>query len=256
VNLTGTVALITGAASGIGQNISYRLAADGATVVCTDIVDPSPTVATIRDKGGIATGAVLDVRSAAMWKTTVDEAVGTHGGLHVLVNVAGFWLAGSGRADTIEDIDEEGWDRIIGTNLKGTWLGIREAVPHMRAAGGGRIVNISSLAGLRGVPGFAAYSSSKGGIQALTRAAAVEFAKDGILVNAVAPGAILTPAMEALADDSMREALMAPHLIRRMGKPDDVSAMVAYLVGEGGFTTGATLPVDGGWTTRGTFSPA
>ena len=253
MDLSGKTALVTGAASGIGQNIACRLAADGAAVVCGDVNDAGPTAEKIVADGGAASAAILDVRSADAWAAAVDQAVTEHGGLDILVNVAGFWIQDVEKPDTVEVLSEDNWHKIIDTNLKGTWLGMRAVLTPMRAAGGGRIVNISSLAGLRGLPGLAAYSASKGGIQALTRSAAAEFAAEGIYVTAIAPGAIQTPAMDAWSDDSIREQMMRPHLIPRMGRPEDVSGMVAYLVGEGSFMTGATIPVDGGWTTRGLF---
>ena len=251
--LNGRTALVTGAASGIGQNIACRLAADGAAVMCADINDPASTVHKIVAAGGTAGASTLDVRTAGSWAACVERTVADHGRLDALVNVAGFWIQDPDSPDTLEVLSEDDWHKIIDTNLKGTWLGMRAVVPHMRTVGGGRIVNISSLAGLRGLPGLAAYSASKGGIQALTQSVAAELAGEAIFVNAVAPGAILTPAMEAWPDDSYREQMMKPHLIPRMGLPDDVSSMVAYLVGESTFITGTTIPVDGGWTTRGLF---
>ncbi|HEY1968188.1 MAG TPA: SDR family NAD(P)-dependent oxidoreductase [Pseudonocardia sp.] len=253
MSLKSKTALVTGAASGIGRGIAHRLGAEGAAVVCADLVDPAQTVRSLLDNGGSASGVVLDVRSGESWAAAVVRALDDHGSLDILVNVAGFWIQDPNDPDTLENLSEENWQRIIDTNLKGTWLGMRAAVPAMRAAGGGRIVNISSLAGLRGLPGLAAYSASKGGIQALTQSVAAELAADGILVNAVAPGAIMTPAMAAWPDDSFREQMMKPHLIQRMGTTDDVAGMVTYLVGENSFITGTTIPVDGGWTTRGQF---
>jgi len=253
MQLKGRTALVTGAASGIGQGIARRLGAEGADVVCTDLVDPADTVRQLTDAGHTATGALLDVRSADSWARAVEQAVSDHHSLDILVNVAGFWIQDPNDPDTLENLTEDNWHRIIDTNLKGTWLGMRAVVPAMREAGAGRIVNISSLAGLRGLPGLAAYSASKGGIQSLTMSVAAELAEQNILVNVVAPGAILTPAMEAWPDDSHREQMMRPHLIKRMGSTADVAGMVAYLVGENSFITGTCVPVDGGWTTRGLF---
>ena len=149
-------------------------------------------------------------------------------------------------ADTVEALTEDCWDKVIGTNLKGSWLGMRAVIPHLRAAGGGRIVNTSSLSSTRGVPGLAAYSTSKGGIDALTRQAAAEYAADGILINAISPGTIRTPLLAAQTEEFQR-ANAANHLIKRLGETSEVAAMAAFLLTEGSFVTGAVLSVDGGW---------
>ncbi|MDT7732804.1 MAG: hypothetical protein QOK45_3107 [Mycobacterium sp.] len=253
MDLTGRTAIVTGAASGIGRACAERLAADGAAVLCADLNDASPTRDKIAAAGGAALATTLDVRDAAAWTKAVGLALDAFDGVHILVNVAGAWLQDpENTPDTVEGITEEHWDWIIGTNLTGTWRGMRAVIPHMRAVGGGRIVNFSSLAALRGLKNMAAYSASKGGIQSLTIQAAADLADDGILVNAIAPGAILTPSMEKWPDQVI-EQMRAPHLIPRIGQPTDIAGMVAYLVGEGSFMTGQTIPVDGGWTARGAF---
>jgi NAD(P)-dependent dehydrogenase (short-subunit alcohol dehydrogenase family) len=251
MGLSGKVAFVTGAAGGIGQAVARRLASDGAAVGCGDIGELGETVEKINADGGAAFPYRFDITSADSWKESVDDAVERYGRLDILVNVAAYWLtAPQLSSDTVETVSEESWDKIMDTNVKGTWFGMREVIPHLRAAGGGRIVNISSIAALRGIPGLAAYSASKGAVCSLTRAAAAELAADGIYVNAIAPGAILTPRQKKYPQEVI-DQLRRPHLIPRSGVPEDVAGMVAYLVGEGNFVTGLTVPVDGGWTTRG-----
>jgi NAD(P)-dependent dehydrogenase (short-subunit alcohol dehydrogenase family) len=251
MGLSGKVAFVTGAAGGIGQAVARRLASDGAAVGCVDIAEVVETVQKINAEGGVAIPYRFDITSADSWKESVDDAVERYGRLDILVNVAAYWLtAPQLSSDTVETVSEESWDKIMDTNVKGTWFGMREVIPHLRAAGGGRIVNISSIAALRGIPGLAAYSASKGAVCSLTRAAAAELAADGIYVNAIAPGAILTPRQKKYPQEVI-DQLRRPHLIPRSGLPEDVAGMVAYLVGEGNFVTGLTIPVDGGWTTRG-----
>jgi NAD(P)-dependent dehydrogenase (short-subunit alcohol dehydrogenase family) len=246
MRLAGQVGLVTGAASGIGQAVAERLGAEGAAVVCLDVNDPGPVVKTI---DGTAEGHVLDVTDAQGWADIVDDVMDRHGKIDFLVNVAGIPVTDPEVADTVATLTEDWWDRVIGVNLKGSWLGMRAVIPHMRAAGGGRIVNTSSLSSTRAVPGLAVYSASKGGIDALTRQAAAEYADAGILINAISPGTILTPLFAAQTEE-FQAAGAANHLIKRLGATSEVASMVAYLLAEGSFVTGAVLPVDGGWAAK------
>src|ERR1700754_1897867 len=248
--LAGQVALVTGAAQGIGRATAERLADEGARVICADIKDTAPTVTAIEKDGGVAEGVHLDVRRADSWKSAVAGIIERHTAVHLLANIAG--VVNMTSEDTVVALTEEAWDEVLATDLKGVWLGMRETIPHMIKAGSGRIVNISSLAALRGLPNLASYSAAKGGVIALTRQAAFEYAGDNIQVNAIAPGTIDTPILGDITPE-MREANARAHLIRRLGQPAEIASMVAYMFREGSFLTGLTYPVDGGWSAKGNF---
>ncbi|NKQ56094.1 SDR family oxidoreductase [Amycolatopsis sp. K13G38] len=251
MSLDGKCAFITGAASGIGQGVAVRTAARGAHVVCADIQDASVTVKMIQEAGGSAEPVLIDVSSAQDWTEAVSAVVGRTGRLDLLANVAGITPGASGSAgDTVLNLDEATWSRVLDINLKSVWLGMKAVIPHMREAGVGRIVNTSSISALRGMPGMAAYAASKGGIQALTQQAAAEYAADGILVNAIAPGMILTP-VKLSNVDIFQEVAAEKHLVPRLGEATEVGDVVVFLFDEATFMTGQVLPVDGGWTARG-----
>jgi NAD(P)-dependent dehydrogenase (short-subunit alcohol dehydrogenase family) len=243
--IDGQVGLVTGAASGIGEAVALRLGAEGATVVCLDVNNASHTVKTITEDGGTAESAIMDVTDAARWAQITDDVAARHGRIDFLVNVAGIAVMDPNVPDTVLTVTEEWFDRVIAVNLKGSWLGMRAVIPHLRAAGGGRIVNTSSLSSTMGVPTMAAYSASKGGIDALTRQAAAEYGPHNILVNAVSPGVTRTPLLAAQSEEFQR-ANAAKHMIDRLGEPAEIASMVAYLLSEGGFATGAVMAVDGG----------
>jgi NAD(P)-dependent dehydrogenase (short-subunit alcohol dehydrogenase family) len=247
--MDGQVGLVTGAASGIGEAVALRLGAEGATVVCLDVSDASHTVKTITEDGGSAESAIMDVTDAARWAQITDDVAARHGRIDFLVNVAGIAVMDPDVADTVVTLTEEWFDRVIAVNLKGSWLGMRAVIPHLQAAGGGRIVNTSSLAATMGVPAMTAYSASKGGIDALTRQAAADYGPHNILVNAVSPGVTKTPLLAAQSEEFKR-ANAAKHMIDRLGEPSEIASMVAYLLSEGGFATGAVMAVDGGWSAK------
>ncbi|MFI5610251.1 SDR family NAD(P)-dependent oxidoreductase [Amycolatopsis sp. NPDC051903] len=247
---TNTVALVTGAAQGIGRATAIRLAQDGSHVVCADIQDCADTVRDIKADGGSGEGVVLDVRVAAAWADAVGDVLGRLGRIDYLANVAG--VVNMISEDSVVGLTEEAWDDVIGTDLKGPWLGMRAVIPGMIERGGGRIVNISSLAALRGLPNLASYSAAKGGVAALTRQAAFEYAERNILINAIAPGTIDTPILADITPE-MKQANANAHLIRRLGRPEEIASMVAYFFREGSFLTGLVYAVDGGWSAKGNF---
>lgn len=245
-SLEGKVLIVTGAAQGIGQGIAVRAAAHGAAVICADIQDDDRTAKAIAAEGAAVTRIVMDVRKADDWGRLISVAQSEHGGVDLLANVAG--VVNKLSPDNVVELTEEAWDDVIATDLKGVWLGMRAAIPAMIARGGGRIVNISSLAAIRGLPNLASYSAAKGGVAALTRQVAVEFASQNILVNAIAPGTIDTPILGDITPE-MKESFAEAHAIKRLGTPEDVAAMVIHLFApDSCFITGQLIPVDGGWS--------
>jgi NAD(P)-dependent dehydrogenase (short-subunit alcohol dehydrogenase family) len=240
--LDGQVALVTGAAGGIGRAVVLALAGEGATVFGVDLAD------------GFS-GRRADVTEASDVESAVAAAVEEHGRLDVVVTAAGISgrRYGDGPAHTCT---EEAWDRVLAGNLKSVFLTCKYALPHLIEAGGGSIVNISSVVGLvGGDEDFAthAYGASKGGVIALTRGIAVYYGPQGVRCNVICPGVIDTPmAYRSVGDPKIRARLRDLHpLTAEPGLPEDVAAAVLYLAGpEAGFVTGAVLPVDGGWTAR------
>lgn len=250
MSLNGKIAIVTGAAQGIGEATAKRLAAEGATVIAADIQDTARTVDAIVTAGGKAEAHVLDVRIKSNWAETGREVLERHGRVDLLANVAG--VVNMLSEDSVVGLTEEAWDHVIGTDLKGVWLGMQVVIPNMIERGGGRIVNISSMAALRGLPNLASYSAAKGGVISLTKQAAVEYGDKNILINAICPGTIDTPILADITDE-MREANANAHIIRRLGQPSEIASMVAYLMREGSFLTGEIYPVDGGWSSKGNF---
>jgi NAD(P)-dependent dehydrogenase (short-subunit alcohol dehydrogenase family) len=243
------VAVVTGAAAGIGRAVAERLAAGGTAVVIGDVDEAAAaeTAAGIEARGGRARAVRTDVSRSADVEALMAAAVDAYGRLDAVVNNAGVAISG-----TVDGTSEEDWDRVLGVNLRGVWLGMKHAIPHLRAAGGGAIVNLSSVQALLGFPEWAAYSATKGAIISLTQQAAVEYAAEGIRVNCVAPGTIMTPMNERIFETTPDpEALVASwnamHPLGRFGQPAEVGAAVAFLLGEdASFITGVCLRVDGG----------
>jgi NAD(P)-dependent dehydrogenase (short-subunit alcohol dehydrogenase family) len=245
----GKVAIISGGVQGIGQACAKRVAEEGGKVVVADKQDDQTTVEQITSAGGEARHVVMDVRKREDWQRTVQEALDAYGGLDFLGNVAG--VVNMISEDSVVGLTDEAWDSVIDVDLRGVWLGMQAAIPEMQKRGGGKIVNISSLAALLGMEGLASYSAAKGGIIGLTQQAAYTYAKDNILINAIAPGTIDTPILKDITDE-MREQNANSHLIKRLGRPEEIAGMMAYLFStDGDFATGLTYPVDGGWSVNG-----
>jgi 3alpha(or 20beta)-hydroxysteroid dehydrogenase len=238
--LAGRTAIITGAAKGMGAAHARRFVAEGARVVLGDVLDEAGE-AVAAELGDAARYVHLDVTDPAQWAAAVAvaEELGT---LNVLINNAGIhWIR------PIEHETVEGIERILRVNLVGTMLGIQAVIPAMRAAGGGSIVNLSSTAGLTGLPYHGAYGASKWAVRGLTKTAAVELGGDGIRVNSVHPGPIRTDMMSFVgsAEDEKRRFAHLP--ARRPGEPDEVSQLMVYLASdESSFMTGAEFVIDGG----------
>ncbi len=243
--LEGKVALITGGARGQGAEEGRLFAAEGATVVLTDVLDDDGT-ATAAGIGGAASYRHLDVRSEAEWEAVVDAVVAEHGRLDVLVNNAGIDLVRKLDATTLEE-----FERVVSINLTGTFLGMRTAARAMTKAGtGGSIVNISSVAGLQAVANHGAYSGTKFAVTGLTRTAALEWGRHGIRVNSVHPGLIETPmtaGMRAFTDATVRAKAERNIPLGRMGQSADIANMVLFLASDdSSYCTGQAFVVDGG----------
>lgn len=243
----GKVALITGAASGIGEATAELLAKEGAKVVATDIQieNLEKVVASIKEQGGTAMALELDVSSEEAWKDVVKKTVEEYGAIHVLVNNAGV-----STEKTIQNMEMDEWNWIQNILLNGVVLGMKYAIPEMKKAESGSVINISSLAGLVGIAGTSPYTAAKGAVRSLSKAAAVEFSKEGVRVNSVFPGIIETPmtspSMESEQGMSFYETFtQLPYL----GKPEDIAHGILYFASdESKFTTGSELVIDGGWT--------
>jgi cyclopentanol dehydrogenase len=247
--LDGKVVLISGGARGQGATEARLFAREGARVVFGDILDDAgrQVEAEIRAAGGEATYVHLNVTSEADWRTAVNTAVQRYGRLNVLVHNAGILLRRG-----IEDTTEDDWDRIMAVNVKGIFLGTKHAIPAMRHAGGGSIINISSIAGLVGSRGASAYTASKGAVRLFTKATAVQHAKDNIRCNSVHPGPIDTEMIRDVLHDPARRAERLAHIpLGRAGTVDDVAYGVLYLASdESSFVTGSELVIDGGATAQ------
>ena len=249
MRVAGKVALVSGAARGIGAATAKRLAQEGAAVVLGDVLETEgrQTAAGIVAAGGRATFMPLDVTSAAHWQQVIDAAVAAYGKLDVLVNNAGI----SGRA-AVGETDVETWERVMEINGKGVFLGTKLAIPELRKAGGGSIINISSIYGIVGSETSAAYHASKGAVRIFTKAAAIQYAAEGIRVNSVHPGFVdspMTAASHALPEVHNLRISRTP--LGRMGTPEDIAAGILYLASdESSFVTGSELVIDGGMTAR------
>ncbi|HAC20081.1 MAG TPA: cyclopentanol dehydrogenase [Dehalococcoidia bacterium] len=243
--LDGKVALISGGSKGQGAAEAKLFAQEGAKVVLADILDDEgkKIEAEINETGGEAMYLHLDVTSEADWAAAVRAAVDSYGKLDILVNNAGILLRKG-----VEETSAEEWDRIQDVNSKGVFLGVKAAIPAMREAGGGSIVNISSIAGLRGSTSTA-YGASKGLVRLLTKSTAVQYGPEGIRCNSVHPGIIETDMTEEMLDSVGREQWLARTPLRIIANAHDVALGVLYLASdESRYVTGSELVIDGGIT--------
>ncbi len=250
MRLENKVALISGGARGMGAAEAKLFAQEGAKVVIADVLedDGKQTEAEINEGGGQCLFVKLDVTSEENWREAVAATVTRFGKLDILVNNAGIFPLGN-----VEDTTVEVWGEVMDINAKGVFLGTKCAIPEMRRAAGGSIINISSVAGLIGSARAAAYGASKGAVRIFTKSVAVQYAKEGIRANSVHPGIIETPmtAPTLLTDDSSRQAQMERTPIGRLGQADDVAYGVLFLASdESSFMTGSELVIDGGLTAQ------
>ncbi len=244
-DLAGRVAIVTGAGQGMGRAVARALAARGAKVVVNDRIAESAEAAAaeLRDAGGDAIALVADVVDRVAVQRMVAGTMESYGGVQILINNAGIL-----RPTKVIDIPEEEWDQVIAVNLKGTFLCSQAVLPAMRAAGWGRIVNFSSTAGKNvSTVGGAHYTAAKAGVLGFTRHLAKEVAADGITVNAVCPGLIDTEMVRATIDDAKLAAYAASFPISRVGLPEEVAELVAFLASDrAAYITGASLDINGG----------
>ncbi len=251
MKLADKVAIVTGAGTGIGRACAELFAREGAAVVLAGrrLALLDEVAGGIVAGGGRALAQACDLTQTTQVRALVARTVETYGSLHVVVNNAAYWIAG-----TVEETSEEDWERTMATNLKGVFLLCKQALPELRRAGGGVIVNIGSVLGLVGMKRRAAYATSKGGLVQLTKAMALDHAAEGIRVNCICPTLVdttmgqesLEQAGDAAAELARRIALIP---LGRMGTPADVANLALFLASEdSGWLTGAAIPLDGGVT--------
>ncbi len=249
MRLENKVALISGGARGMGAVEARLFTSEGAKVVIGDVLEAEgrQTEAEINEAGGECLFIHLDVTEEASWEQSVAATVSRFGKLDILVNNAGI-----ARMSNVEDTSEAEWDLVMDINAKGVFLGTKAAIPAMRKAGGGSIVNISSIAGLVGGR-TSAYSASKGAVRLLTKSTAIQYAGEGIRANSVHPGVIESPMTLAIMLDTEegRERAAARHPLGRVGQPEDIAYGVLFLASdESSFMTGSELVIDGGLTAQ------
>jgi len=245
--VSGKVALVTGAAMGMGEQHALGLAREGAKVIVADVESTKgeAVARAICKAGGEAIFRALDVRDEAQWQSVIADGTAEFGKIDVLVNNAGIIVFKGVQDTTLEE-----WDRIFDINVKGVFLGTKHILPAMQAAGGGSIVNISSIYGIIGAPGSAAYQATKGAVRLLTKATAVDYAAFNIRVNSVHPGVIDTPMIKDLmVSDEIKLAATASVPLQRPAQPQEVTGAVLLLASdEASYMTGSEIVVDGGYT--------
>lgn len=252
--LKGKVAVVTGGALGLGRATALRMAEEGAAVAVCDILvqEANAFVDELAGRGFDACCWQLDVSREAEVKRVMDAVAQRFGRIDILVNNAG--VAGANKPT--DEITEAEWDFVQAVNVKGVFFGTKHAIPHLRRAGGGSIINLSSIYGLVSAPDVPPYHASKGAVRMMTKTDALLYAKDRIRVNSIHPGFIWTPMVEGYVQDSGHEAatrvsLDALHPLGHIGEPDDIAWGCVYLASdEAKFVTGAGLVIDGGYTAR------
>lgn len=246
--LQDSVAIVTGGSTGIGAATAKRFAEEGASVVVADVnvEDGEETVAEIVEGGGEATFVEVDVSDPAEVEAMVETTVETYGGLDFAVNNAG--IEGENAATTDQPLDN--WEQVIDVNLKGVFVGMQAEIDAMLEDGGGAIVNMSSIAGQVGFPQSSPYVASKHGVIGLTKTAALEYSEAGVRVNAICPGVIETPMVEA-SDQEQIQGVIDATPIRRLGEPPEIGDAAVWLCSEeASFVTGESLVIDGGYVSQ------
>ena len=248
MGVTGKTAIITGAARGLGREYALRLAKEGASVVAADISDCTETVKLVEASGGQALGVGVDVTDADSAVAMADAAVERFGAINILVNNAA--LYGALHGGRFDQLDSDEWDRCMAVNVKGLWHCCKAVVPAMREAGGGSIINISSVAALAGLPYALHYTTSKGAVIGLTRGLARELGRNSIRVNTVAPNMVMTEGTsEFFADkvDRAAEVIRNSQALQKNLEVEDLTGTIVYLAGDdSAYVTGQTISVDGG----------
>lgn len=243
------VAIVTGGSFGIGRATAIMFAKRGAKVAIVDWKEDQETLQHIKSAGGEAIFIKCDVSKDSEVKAMVEQTVSTFGRLDYAFNNAGI----EGASAPTHEATEENFDKVIGVNVKGVWLCMKYEIPHMLRQGKGAIVNCSSIAGVIGFPGIPIYTASKHAVIGLTKTAALEYANQGIRVNAVCPGAIQTPMIDRFIEKNKttKEAMVSGEPIGRFGEPEEIAEAAIWLCSDASsFTTGHALVVDGGWVAR------
>ncbi|RUA28447.1 MAG: cyclopentanol dehydrogenase [Chloroflexi bacterium] len=249
MRLQNKVALISGGAKGMGAVEAKLFAKEGAKIVIGDVLETEgkQIEGEINKTGGECLFVPLDVTDENQWNEAVAATVRRFGKLDILINNAGIF-----RTSRVEETSSTEWDQVMDINAKGVFLGAKAAIPAMREAGGGSIINLSSVAGLVGAAYSSAYSASKGAVRLFTKSTAIQYATDGVRCNSIHPGVIQTDmTKEAIADSQFKAQRLDPTPLARLGQPEDVAYGALYLASdESSFVTGAELVIDGGWTAQ------